>query len=118
MDDKQVVDKNLNERALLKKCPKCGKRFDVEHTTESVEKKKELVPEQTVSLPETMIAGVTPITVTNAPSSQRRMFQHETLREEDDYMESYVCKRCGYTWTEMFEKTRDVGSASGLGPDL
>jgi hypothetical protein len=31
-ENREVVGQNINKPALLKKCPNCGKRFDVENT--------------------------------------------------------------------------------------
>jgi transposase-like protein len=93
---------------LLKKCPKCGKRFEVEHTGENVEKKQEFVSEVVTVAPPTIIAGSLPSaaasTLTNNPPVRK---QEVAIEEEDKYTESYKCKHCGYAWTETHEKVKD-----------
>jgi transposase-like protein len=93
---------------LLKRCPKCGKRFELEHTGEKVEKKQEFVPEVVTVAPQTIVAGALPSaaasTLTNSPPVREREI---AIEERDEYTESYKCKHCGYTWTETHEKVKD-----------
>jgi predicted RNA-binding Zn-ribbon protein involved in translation (DUF1610 family) len=108
-ENREVAGQNINKRALLKKCPNCGKRFDVEHTGETVESKKELVPEEVVVIPPTIVAGATPIAVANTLANNPPTIRRETLVQEDEYTESYTCKHCGHVWTETHEKVKDLG---------
>jgi predicted RNA-binding Zn-ribbon protein involved in translation (DUF1610 family) len=116
MNDREVVNKDLKERALLKRCPNCGKLFEVEHTRESVEKTKELVPEATM-VPQTIVHGATPIEVPDALMSHPST-GHLVVVEQDKYTESYVCKHCGHAWNERQEKTKELGGIPTAGPEL
>lgn len=94
----------MNERALFKKCPKCGKRFEVKHVGETVERKQELVPETKSYLTPSGMASAYPI-----PTPGASTFKVEEAIEEDTFTETYTCAHCGNVWTEMSEKTKDLG---------
>jgi len=118
MKDHEVVEKKVRGRAFFKKCPNCGKRFEVERTGESVEKAEELVPVEQAVIPQTIVNGAAPIAVANTVANQPPVVKNRTLVEEDQYTDSYKCKHCGYVWTEMHEKIKDLGQLEGIGPDL
>jgi transposase-like protein len=101
---------------LFRKCPSCGKRFEVKHTGETVEKKTEVVTEErTVSAPSVMAANS--LTLPLNPSVNPQTVRVAESIEEDDYTEAYKCKHCGYSWTEKHEEVEDLGEVKGAGVD-
>ncbi len=112
MEDGHVV-KDLDERTFFKKCPKCGKRFEVRHTSETVEKKQTLIPEEKTYLEPAGVAAAYPIP---QPPIRAEAEVEEDI-EEDTYTETYRCVRCGNTWTETREKVRDIGGVGGTKGD-
>jgi transposase-like protein len=102
---------------IFKKCPNCGKRFEVEHTGESVERKKEVVTEEKlISSPSMMVSNpMTPMLDT--PMSNPPTVMVTELIEEDEYTESYKCKHCGHVWTEKHEEVEDLGQVKDVDSD-
>jgi len=94
--------------ALLKKCPRCGKRFEVErqadvdrteNETVTVEKPSQSMTEQT---PSRFVASAMGPAVLSQPPQQ------ETIAAEKEVQtRTYVCKNCGYTWSEDTVKYKD-----------
>lgn len=112
--------KTLNLRnmpAFLKRCPSCGKRFEVEHTGESVEKKSEIVTEEKLISPSTLMAENPMTPLLNTPESVPPSVMVAELIEEDEYTETYKCKHCGHVWTEKHEEVEDLGQVKGAGAD-
>ena len=101
---------------LFKKCPSCGKRFEVEHTGESVEKKVDIVDEEKIvssgSVTGSYANGIPTGPAPNLPTAMVA----ESI-EEDDYTETYKCKHCGYVWTEKHAVVADLGEVGGAGTD-
>lgn len=110
IDNNEVVKQkeNLNSRELFKKCPKCGKRFDVKHIAEKVEEKKELIPEEKTYLEPAGVAVAYPIPPPR-PKEIAPKVEVEEVVDEKIYVETYTCTHCGYTWTETREKSKDLG---------
>jgi len=100
---------------VFKKCPNCGKRFEVEHTGESVEKKTEVVTEEKPISPASLmaLASQPPDNPVELPPVARVAEEVE----EDDYTETYRCKHCGHVWTEKHALVRDLGEVKGAGLD-
>jgi predicted RNA-binding Zn-ribbon protein involved in translation (DUF1610 family) len=107
MTRSEVEAKQMNDRALFKKCPNCGKRFEVRHVAEKVEKKQEVIPEQKTLLMPSGIGVAYPLPPPTESSVPK--INVEEAMEEDDYAETYTCTHCGYQWTETSEKTKDLG---------
>jgi len=90
---------------FLMKCPKCGKHFDVERTSEQVETKEEVVTVNKAQ--ELMKENIGPVYVPSAideldelsDSEEEHMVAEKVIHEE-----TFRCKHCGYTWTESREK--------------
>jgi transposase-like protein len=108
---KGPTDKHMNRPALFKKCPKCGKHFEVKHIEQVVERKDELVKEERTYLSPAGVASAYPIPTAGQDGPAKVEVEEEV--EEDYYTDTYRCSHCGYTWTEKREKTRDLGAASG-----
>ena len=104
--------------SLLIKCPSCGRRFRVKHTGETLEK--------TEVRPET-ITTVEPFESPGVLGGQEPGERVEGIDiepggggfveekgqvevEEDTYLESYVCKHCGYKWTQEVTKHKTLES--------
>jgi DNA-directed RNA polymerase subunit RPC12/RpoP len=102
---------------IFKKCPNCGKRFEVEHTGESVEKKTEVVTEERLITPPSMIVANSMTPLLNTPISNPPTVKVAELIEEDEYTEAYKCKHCGHVWTEKHEEVEDLGQVKGAGAD-
>ncbi|MDA4137353.1 MAG: hypothetical protein OK449_10205 [Thaumarchaeota archaeon] len=103
---------------IFKKCPNCGKRFEVEHTGESVERKTEVVTEEKLISTPSMMAPNPMTPVLDTPYSNPPTVMVDELIEEDEYTESYKCKHCGHVWTEKHEEVADLGQFKDVGPDL
>lgn len=101
---------------FLKKCPSCGKRFEVEHTGESVKKKMDVVTEEKTVLPASAMAANS-LTLPLNPSMSPATVRVAESIEEDEYTEAYKCKHCGYAWTEKHEEVEDLGEVKGAGVD-
>jgi len=92
---------------LFRKCPNCGKRFEVRHTAEQVvSRQKEVINVERAQdgidegpVGDDEIATVLPDSDAPTPTEIESM-----VAEHDVYKESYTCKHCGYKW----EETRDV----------
>jgi len=97
----------------------CGRRFEVEHTGESVEKKTDVVMEEKVISPPSIMAtnSLTPLPLPNPPAANLPVVMVPELIEEDDYTETYKCKHCGHVWTEKREVVEDLGQAKGAVTD-
>ena len=102
---------------FFKKCPNCGKRFEVEHTVETVEKKEELLPEERTVFPVAGIASAYPIPVAEPPGLTTKVKEEEIV-EDDIYTETYKCKHCGHVWTEQREKIKHLGDIEGVEGDI
>ncbi len=93
---------------FLMKCPKCGKHFDVERTSDQVETKEEVVK---VNKAQELVRGN--IGSVYVPSEMDRIDESSDSEEEDTVVtekvihnETFRCKHCGYTWTESREKLK------------
>lgn len=101
---------------LLKRCPSCGKYFEVRHTGERLEGSdvgEEEVGEyasldrigtddsESVTDEIDMEPGVGPVSV-----GERRVDE-----EVDTYDETYTCKHCGYRWTEKVVRTKPIADS-------
>jgi transposase-like protein len=93
---------------LFKKCPSCGKRFEVEHTGESVDKKMETVTEEKMASTTSLMAANSGVPLPDAPARIPPTTTVTETIEEDVYTESYRCKHCGHVWTEEHEVVEDV----------
>jgi len=98
---------------VFKKCPNCGKRFEVERTGKSVEKKTEVVEEEKTISPPSVVASYSRI----SPMQEAPHVMVDVLIEEDEYTETYKCKHCGHVWTEKHEVVEDLGEVNGAGID-
>jgi predicted RNA-binding Zn-ribbon protein involved in translation (DUF1610 family) len=104
---------------FLKKCPNCGKRFEVERVAESESAKEEdVLSETAVSESRDAVGPASPISVTENMQLPTSSGAHLDVEVEDEKIESFKCKHCGYTWTEKHEKMNDLGQVKGAGPDL
>jgi uncharacterized Zn finger protein len=103
---------------IFKKCPNCGKRFEVEHTGESVERKTEVVTEEKLISNPSMMAPNPMTPLLDTPYSNPPAVMVDELLEEDEYTESYKCKHCGHVWTEKHEEVEDLGQVKDAGPGL
>lgn len=103
---------------FLKKCPKCGKRFEVERTGETMQKKTDLAQEDGEVIPPTIVAGGIPIAAASTLSNNPPVIRHETvIKEEEEFTETYECKHCGHIWTETHEKVKEK-EVEGSGSDI
>lgn len=116
-DSQPVETSSSHVPTIFRKCPKCGKRFDLERTAESVQEKRDVVPEERTIFPVAGVAGRYPSPVAD-PSAMTRKVEVEEVVEDDVYTETYKCKHCGYVWSERFEKVKDLGSVEGVGGSL
>ena len=103
---------------FFKKCPNCGKRFEVEHTVESVEKKTDVVTEEKLISNPSMMAANPMTPLLDTPLSNPPTVMVTERIEEDVYTETYKCKHCGHVWTEKHEEVEDLGQVKGAGADL
>lgn len=102
---------------VFKKCPNCGKRFEVERTGKSVEKKTELVEEEKTISPQAVVASYSRFPIGTPPMNEAPHVMVDELIEEDEYTETYKCKHCGHVWTEKHEVVKDLGEVNGAGID-
>jgi DNA-directed RNA polymerase subunit RPC12/RpoP len=90
-----------------KKCPKCGKRFEVKRIGERVTEEDEVV---TIVKPQLMMSDTLPrdIPVSLGDIESELPPDNETVPAEkiitDD---TYTCSNCGFTWTEEDEEFKD-----------
>jgi DNA-directed RNA polymerase subunit RPC12/RpoP len=101
---------------IFKKCPNCGKRFEVEHTGESVERKSEVVMEEKVISPASLLASPQSPMLGPSVQSPPPVRVAESI-EEDEYTETYKCKHCGHVWTEKHDEVEDLGEEKVAGSD-
>lgn len=99
---------------VFKKCPMCGKRFEVEHTGESVEKKTDVVTEEKPVPTPSLMA---PVSLPDIPVKPPPTVTVAEQIEEDDYTETYKCRHCGHVWTEERSVVEDLGEVRGAGLD-
>jgi DNA-directed RNA polymerase subunit M/transcription elongation factor TFIIS len=116
MKEEQVVHKDMNTPALFKKCPSCGKRFEVKHTSETVETKERLIPEQKEYLEPAGLAAAYPIPPRRP--DEVPVTQVEEDIEEETFFETYTCTHCGHVWTETKEKVKDRGEVNDAKGDV
>ena len=102
---------------ILKKCPSCGKRFEVQRTSKSVAKRDEMVPEKKTrkAFAATVAAREDPRATTD---TMRTEVHVEEEMEEDTDTETFKCRHCGHTWTETREKVKDLGEVDEAGQDV
>jgi DNA-directed RNA polymerase subunit RPC12/RpoP len=99
---------------VFKKCPNCGKRFEVEHTGESVVKRTGVVTE------EKPVSSASLTTLASPPDDPVELPPTVMVAEEieeDDYTETYKCKHCGHVWTEKHAIVKDLGEVKDAGFD-
>jgi len=108
---------------LFKKCPSCGRRFEVKHTGEVLlksEKQTETIQTaHALSSPTNPYLGsgydqdrgeVADSTIDIQPGNASvATGTEEVTVEEDTYQESYKCSHCGYEWTEDRVKDKALG---------
>jgi predicted RNA-binding Zn-ribbon protein involved in translation (DUF1610 family) len=93
--------------SFLKRCPSCGKHFEVRHTAETLD--------------DSQAGTITKTSATRArysgfgvmdPYTNVTVETTEVPVEHDTYEEAYTCKHCGYSWTEKKKVTRRLGSGT------
>jgi ribosomal protein L37AE/L43A len=97
---------------IFKKCPSCGKRFEVHRTGETVEageKEVFLVASPQSSMSQEMprnsfSAGSLPEVELAVPPTVEPI-----TAERDTIEDTYTCKHCGHTWTETRESFKKEG---------
>jgi DNA-directed RNA polymerase subunit RPC12/RpoP len=99
---------------IFKKCPSCGRRFEVERTGESVDKKTDVVTEEKPLSPPSLIP---PVSLPDIPVEPPPTVVVAEEIEEDDYTETYKCKHCGHVWTEEHAIVEDLGEVTDAGLD-
>ncbi|MDA4122863.1 MAG: hypothetical protein OK456_06770 [Thaumarchaeota archaeon] len=116
---------------LFKKCPSCGRRFEVKHIGEKLEKTEDRT--ETIQTAEALSDPVSPPadwTPQSETYSSRRsdianadtievepgqanasfaMGKEDIVIREDTYQETYRCSHCGYQWTEEHVKDKTLG---------
>jgi C4-type Zn-finger protein len=101
---------------FLKKCPSCGKRFEVTRTSESVQKKVRMASAEESSFSSPMSEGMVEGGVYPVGEAEKTMnsptIEVEVPVEEDIYTETYTCKHCGHVWSETNEKDKVIGRDS------
>jgi hypothetical protein len=96
--------------ALFKKCPSCGRRFEVKHTGEELEKHD--VGEETLHIaiplrPRGSLRYEAPGDRINIrPAGSIGYGERKVTTEVDTYNETYTCKNCGNQWTEKHVKSK------------
>jgi predicted RNA-binding Zn-ribbon protein involved in translation (DUF1610 family) len=104
---------------FLKKCPNCGKRFEVERVGESeASKEEDVLSETAVSESRDAVGSASPISVTENMQLPTSPGSHLDVEVEEDKIESFKCNHCGYTWKEKHVKMDELGQVKGAGPDL
>ncbi len=99
---------------VFKKCPMCGKRFEIEHTGERVEKRTDVVVEEKpVPTPSLMARATLPDIPAKPPPT---VMVAEEIGEYD-YTETYRCRHCDHVWTEKHSVVEDLGEAKGAGSE-
>jgi transcription elongation factor Elf1 len=99
---------------FFKKCPSCGKRFEVKHTGEELEKSDVKSEEVSVNL-----SLNTPFQWSHEAQTDEIEVEPGALGPiahgkrtietgEDTYTETYRCEHCGHQWTEQRVKERRV----------
>jgi len=99
---------------FLKKCPSCGKRFEVKHTGEEFERSDVKKEQVHVNLPLN-----TPFQWSHEAPTDRIDVEPGALgpiahgertveKREDYYTETYRCAHCGHEWTE--ERVKEKGA--------
>lgn len=102
---------------FLKRCPSCGKHFEVRRTAKTVTKKDEVVPETKTR--SAFAASAAAYSVSPAdPKAMRTEVGVEEELEEDTYTETFKCRHCGHTWTETHEKVKDRGEVDEAGREV
>jgi hypothetical protein len=104
---------------LLRKCPSCGRRFEVHRTGEVVERgEMELV---SVEEPQRSMSVEMPrnnVSVGALPDEGLSVLPPEVdtvVAERDVIQERFVCKHCGYAWEEAREVLRKEGGGEVKG---
>lgn len=93
---------------MLKKCPHCSRRFEVERRAEADTTQEETVtveePSQSMTqqTPSRFVTGALDPLALPRPPEQKTM-----LAEKDVHTRTFVCKNCGYTWSEETVRYRD-----------
>ncbi len=100
--------------SLFKKCPNCGRRFEVEHTGEKLEKTEVKTENITVFEPlqkpgAIVGANVQTIEVIPGPGAVAKETR-VVATEEDTFQESFTCKHCGYSWTQKKVREKELGT--------
>ena len=100
---------------FFKKCPSCGKRFEVKRTGEELERRD--VSQETVRTtiplrPRGSWRYEAPGDRINIrPDGSTAYGERRITREADTYDETYTCKHCGNRWTEKRVKKKQLYTA-------
>lgn len=100
---------------FFRKCPNCGKRFELERIGETVERKEEVVPSEKTLMPVASIAASYPMPVAD-PSAMTKRIKIDEVVEDEVHTRTMTCKHCGHTWKERFEEVKHVGEVEGAQP--
>ena len=114
---------------FFKKCPSCGRRFEVKHTGETLEKTE--IKTETITRADALSRPTDPLSnpgyVTERESLSRSdhidiapggaggtvggvaVGTEEVEVEEKTFLEAYKCSHCGYSWTEERVKDKELG---------
>jgi DNA-directed RNA polymerase subunit RPC12/RpoP len=99
---------------FFKKCPSCGKRFEVKHTGEELAKSEVKTEDVNVNLslntPFQWSHEASTDTIDVEPGALGPIAQGKRTieKQEDTYTEDYQCKHCGYRWKEERVKGKHV----------
>jgi transposase-like protein len=92
-------------KAFLMKCPKCGRHFQVERTSDRVETKQGVVTEDGAA--ELMKGNIGPVYVPSSVDPIEESAEPvEVPVTRVTHEETFTCKHCGYTWTEAHTKVK------------
>jgi transposase-like protein len=87
---------------FLKKCPNCGKHFEVERIAEKVEERAVTV-DRSRELMDQKIGPVYVPSYTDGLDESASTADDPVLAEKQVREETYKCRHCGHTWTETRE---------------
>ena len=92
-------------KTFLMKCPKCGKHFDVERTSDVVETKGEVVTEDKAA--ELEKDNIGPVYIPSSVDAIEESAESEEVPvTRMTHRETFTCKHCGYSWTESHTRVK------------
>ncbi len=114
---------------IFKKCPNCGRRFEVKHVGEKLEKSERQT--ETVETSRALSSPGAPYVGRDYGDESQEIRDADSIDvqpgvggtgfggivrgkedvaiEEDTYLESYKCSHCGHEWTEEVVKDKSLG---------